>query len=601
MSEYILDIDSLDTTSSVSIPFYLVSLPATEKIDSVFVYNYYTRNEGVSEVVTLDAVDAMSDDYSFILENWENGVSPRQINLTFSNASYDAVTLDVGTITNALNNNQIIYEDAPFDASFTSITVHDTSIDEKVYNFLPGGIDAGSLAVSRDFLSPSRQQSLGYRFSKAQASKSVVSSFESDIKSINLGISFNDLIISDVLDTAKRWQSSIFADEFAYAAQELSPVQQNSRNAASSNPFLITESDVDISVKSISSTHTEASLFDTGTTLRDEIGRYDTKKVGYIIEKYGEQLDGTTFRYQDIVIEDPSLTTYTDSTVRYGAVYKYKIRTVYKATIIVASKESDGSISGYDITGVLVASTGKYTSIQCIEAVPPPPPNNISFQQTQAGLYIRWNFPVNSQKDIKRFQVFRRSSTSDPFTLIQEINFDKTILPYTTGENVPESIVQITDGPIKHFIDSEFYNLSSDYIYAICSIDAHGYSSQFSEQFRVRFDQITGKLVISRISTEGAPKPYPNVNIVGDFFSDIIKDSGHSRIRIYFDPEYSDVTRSGTSLSLISTTDVGAPTYRISMTELNIGQSQAVDIVVGSSVVNTDGIPVSIARFYTAD
>jgi hypothetical protein len=117
----------------------------------------------------------------------------------------------------------------------------------------------------------------------------------------------------------------------------------------------------------------------------------------------------------------------------------------------------------------------------------------------------------------------------------------------------------------------------------------------------VRFDQITGKLVISRISTEGAPKPYPNVNIVGDFFSDIIKDSGHSRIRIYFDPEYSDVTRSGTSLSLISTTDVGAPTYRISMTELNIGQSQAVDIVVGSSVVNTDGIPVSIARFYTAD
>ena len=45
----------------------------------------------------------------------------------------------------------------------------------------------------------------------------------------------------------------------------------------------------------------------------------------------------------------------------------------------------------------------------------------------------------------------------------------------------------------------------------------------------------------------------------------------------------------------------GEATYKLSMTELNIGQSQTVDIVVGNSIVNTDGIPVSIARFYTAD
>jgi hypothetical protein len=602
MSDYVTDVDLLNSTSSVSIPFYLVSLPTAERISANFVYNYYTRDEGVSEVVTLDAVDALSDEYNFIVENWENGKYPRQIDLIISNgSSYSSVTLDAGTITTALSENKIIYEDAPFDTRFSSIIVHDTSIDEKIYNTTPDIAESTSLTVSSDFLNIAKQQSNGYRFSNSQTRESIVSSYEKDIKSVNLGISLNDLVAADVLNTTQRWQSSAYADEFAYAAVQLAPIQENARNEASTNPFIIRESDVDISVVSISSTYTATSPYDDPSTRRDEGSAYKTKKVGFIIEKHGEQLDGTTLRYPDIVIEDPDLTTYSDIAVRYGAVYKYRIRTVYKSTIIAASKDPDGDISGFAITGILIASTGVSTTIQCLEVVPPPPPTNISFQQTLNGLYIRWNFPVNPQKDIKRFQVLRRQSIELPFTLIREINFDKTISPYSTGESVPVSILQIEDGPIKHYLDADFFNIRSDFIYAICAIDAHGFSSQISEQFRVRFDQITGKLIISRVSTSGAPKPYPNINIVGDFFNDIIKDSGHSRVRIYFDPEYSDVTRFGTSLSLISTTMTGEATYKLSMTELNIGQSQTVDIVVGNSIVNTNGIPVSIARFYTAD
>jgi hypothetical protein len=239
--------------------------------------------------------------------------------------------------------------------------------------------------------------------------------------------------------------------------------------------------------------------------------------------------------------------------------------------------------------------------LQCIESIPPNPPNNITFQQTLNGLYIRWNFPINKQKDIKRFQVFRRTSITDPFELIQEINFDQTLLPYTSGENVPEELVLRADGPIKHYLDRDFQKLNSDFIYAICCIDAHGYSSALSEQFRVRFDRLNAKLLISRVSTEGAPKPYPNVNILGDFFTDLIKSSGSRRISLYFDPEYPDVTDvNGKSLKLINVGGDGSTSYKLVLTEVNLAQSQVVDIKLSDRRIDINGIPPSQARFYTA-
>lgn len=600
MSAYITDVDLFDVTSSISTPFYQISLPEGDKISAQFVYNYYTRNEGVSEKVFLDPVDAESDQYRFVMENWENGVFPRQVNLSFrSLSSYPSTTLDPGILTNAVRSEKIIYEDAPFSSRFSGVSVHDTSIDEKIYLSFSESDREDPSERSRDFLNVSKLQSSGYRFSKAQTRQGISDLYDQDVKSINLSISINNLFVADVLRTAAVWQSSAFADEFATPIEESQILQDRSR-ASDLNPFLITEDELDVELKVVDSRRIRSiDVFTSPTafleTLRPE-------KIGYIIEKYGEQVDGSTRRYDDIVIESPIETSYTDAAVRYGATYKYRIRTVYRTYVISPSK-SDGSVLSdfYEICTIFVASTGAYTSVECEEKIPPLPPVNISFQQTLSGLYIRWNFPINTQKDIKRFQLFRRSNTEEPFQLLKEINFDQTILPYTSGERVPKKFVQSYTGPVKNFTDSDFSDINSDYIYAICSIDAHGYSSAYSEQFRVRFDKITGKLLITRISAEGAPKPYPNVKLLGDFFSDLIKDSGHSRIRIYFDPEYSDVTRGGKSLSLISSGEIGSPNYKFNLTEINLGKSQTFDIYMNKSNVSTAGIPVSIARFYTAD
>lgn len=588
MPEYIVNADQLIVTSSVSIPYYLLSLPKNERIEEIsFIYNYYTRNEGVSEEVILDSFDAESDEYEFIVENWEKGAKPRLVKIGFTSAGeYETEDLSLifgsNTIKNAYDQNKIIYEDAPFSDKFVSIYVNDTSIDQRIYRTLSSIGESNEL--ESDFLNSARLQSSGYRFSKAQAREQIVESYKSDVKAINLGISINSLICSDLVNTVKRWQTSAFVDEFASTFDSLASIQSQKRAEASPDVFSITESDLDVTVPTIA---TELK--------RSEPSSY-TKKVGYIIEKYGEQLDGTTLKYDDVVIEDPTETSYSDLSVRYGGVYKYRVRTVYRLLVTVL----DESTSDVYLSSILVASEGVQSSVQCVENIPPNPPVNISFQQTLEGLYIRWNFPVNTQKDIKRFQVFRRRSIDQPFHIIREIKFDKTILPYSTGEKIPPQLVDVRQGPVKHYLDEDFNSLDSDYIYAICAVDAHGLSSSYSDQFRVRFDRLTGKILITRISSEGAPKPYPNVKITGDFFSDIIKDSGHTRMRIYFDPEYVDVTKMGESLSLISTTTTGATTYKICLTELNLAKSQTVDIVVGDNRIGADGIPVSIAKLYTA-
>jgi hypothetical protein len=593
MSSYITDSDLLFATSSVSIPFYYIYFPKSEKIEAEFVYNYYTRDEGVSEETFLDSIDADTDQYLFVSENYENGVLPRVVNLSFSsNTEYENTSLPEGlTISNAIDQGKLIYEDAPFDNNFSGILIHDTAVDEKIYSFASSSDVSATNASTRDFLSAGRQQSSGLKFSEADTRSEITNLYETDVKAVNLGLSLNNLFVSDILETSARWQASAYADEFAAAYNESVPVQDRAKSTAF-DPFRITENEIDVEIETVYS-----NFFRSGT----ETSGLRSGKVGYIIEKYGEQLDGSTLRYPDIVIEDPTISSYQDTQVRYGATYKYKIRTIYSSVFSLADTSSFPTPEGFSVAISLFASTGEFATVDCIEIIPPDPPVNISFQQTLSGLYIRWNFPSNPQKDIKRFQVFRRKSINDPFSIIREINFDNTILPYTSGETIPESKIQIESGPKKSYLDTTFVDFSSDYIYALCCIDAHGYSSSFSEQFRVRFDRITGKLLVSRISTAGAPKPYPNVNILGDFFSDLIKDSGHSRIRIYFDPEYLDVTREGESLSLISTTGFDGINYKLSLTEINLIQNQTVDISIGDIRIGSDGIPASLARFYTAN
>ena len=91
------------------------------------------------------------------------------------------------------------------------------------------------------------------------------------------------------------------------------------------------------------------------------------------------------------------------------------------------------------------------------------------------------------------------------------------------------------------FYDDYEFNRDGSFIYAVCCVDAHGLTSTLSPQFEISFNKYRNKLVKRLISTSGAPKAYPNLYLLQDTFVDVVKDSGHSQLTVYFDPEYLDV------------------------------------------------------------
>ena len=78
---------------------------------------------------------------------------------------------------------------------------------------------------------------------------------------------------------------------------------------------------------------------------------------------------------------------------------------------------------------VLVGSEGVSDAILCVENKPPPPPTNLraNFDFVRLIPRISWQFPINKQRDIKRFQVFKRHSFNEPFTLMAEYDFDNSV------------------------------------------------------------------------------------------------------------------------------------------------------------------------------
>jgi hypothetical protein len=182
---------------------------------------------------------------------------------------------------------------------------------------------------------------------------------------------------------------------------------------------------------------------------------------------------------------------------------------------------------------------------------------------------IHWDMPVNPQRDVKQFQVFRRKSIREPFELIAQYGFDRSETGngatgrYKTGERVDANnienmnvddlylvkeqdprIVEMSYPVFMHVdeeftVDSEFFT-SSEYIYSICSVDAHGMISNYSSQHHVVFDPYMNKLVTKVVCDAGSPRPYPNMNLRMDAFKDVLSVSGDSarKLDVYFTPEY---------------------------------------------------------------
>jgi len=386
----------------------------------------------------------------------------------------------------------------------------------------------------------------------------VQKSGELDKLTFNMNVSKR--FAGDVATTAVKTPLSPTAEMFSGCLSELIEEQSKSRRNISScyvtrsnflemlNPVLFSEVATD-------------TVFLGGNTI-----------MGYHITRVRTD-DDTDIEH--FFITNDTADNFVDTTVMYGYTYQYAISVIYLfrvfgfradqlvfADILIESRESPS------------------INIACKEIIPPQAPDDLRFYMLQSEqLIVEWAFPINRSKDIKRFQVYRRSDINLPFLLLGELDFDDSTIQTDRSEGIYDTLVTKIDTPRTYFNDP-YFDLDSNFIYAVCAVDAHDLSSPYSEQFRVWFNKVDGKLETEFISEKNAPKPYPNFLLRQELLENIVKDSNHSALSCYFDPEYLKVVNGdGQDLNFLQRSEDNV-SYKLQLIHLNFQQSVIADINV---------------------
>jgi len=490
--------------------------------------------------------------------------------------------------------NKIIVEGTISNTTFTGVEIIDTLADRKIYTMLSSSIVFQNLATpadsQRELAEKLRQNISDNDSNNTPVNKILLTEVLADMQSGNkillapndiseqeaelgsdqitqqsFSVKFNNLFFGDIINFASNFPNTIYEDELRSLAQIANQTQQNLINTIDSS--LIYEHDYEMKVEPLKVTDLDIfadsqpyNAEQAAEMVLNSLRKYPQLKIiGFVLQKYETLKGGTSKKVADIFIDNPaSFVEYVDGKVRYGAVYTYKIRTLclVKSVFRVLDRGEEYSAS-LKIGDFLVLSEGKIVTALCSENIPPPPPENLSviLDPVYKKPIITWHFPFNPQRDIKRFQIFKRRTINQPFSLLAEYDFDNSVEKSEVGEKaIKENIFKFIS-PQTTFRDRSFALTSDTAIYAIASVDAHGMTSGYSEQIEVTYDKYTNQFKIKLISKRSAPKPYPNLYIDKDFFEDAVKSSNKDRCNIFFDPEYYNLVKK------IENSDTGQSTF----------------------------------------
>jgi hypothetical protein len=342
------------------------------------------------------------------------------------------------------------------------------------------------------------------------------------------------------------------------------------------------------------------------------------KSVGYVIEKR-LSTTGTTDQPnptltvsapEQFFVESPDITELYDSNVAYNQTYYYSVKSVTAFRAYVTDKAT-----GLNFAVVfLVASEPARTFVQCVDIEPPAPPTDffVGVDQVTNKPMLTWNFPVDTRRHVKYFQVFKRKNRGRyrpvqlPFELVamydfndltgaQGVVYDKVfdptyfrfLLPGTENAMNRSALIDLRapgarlGGTVTStsFIDHEFK--PGDYcIYSVVAVDAHGQSSCYSNQIGVSFSRERNTIERTDISPPGAPKTYPNLLVDKQVFLDTIKNEGYSQMTIVFNPDFMTLNNvRDDDLSLVKTKESGGE-YVIKLINLDLQKDQTVKFEV---------------------
>ena len=570
----------------------ILDVPEVESFTATFQYFYWTADEyenGLgSSQASLKQIPSETFDASYVSLTRK---LPRLVKLNWKPVVLNRVVSKPENPISIRNFLEKLHSEETFTSNdFTTFRYQDNGADlrlkffmDKFASLLPDLENANSadevveLLNSRtseqvsarffaEVISDLRRQGVAYSNS-SQASNDILQR----LKNVVLNTRLNNRLLVPIINTVKEDSIGVFSDEFSSETftKAIESVQNTAISNANSN--LLSPLDYEFEV-----------LAYVGYRPVDTNG-YDpsVESLGYIIEKKETRTDGSEEVHPPIIIENPFVGTAYDGQVRYNSVYYYKIRAVYLVEVRAVDEKTKQNL----LVSFLVGS--KFTSekrVVTIETTPPPPPAdfNIAWDYGEKALRCTWNLPTNPQQDIKYIQLFRRRSIRDPFQLIKMWDFNNTHTRISLSEYPLPELIERVPSFVGFYLDREF-GKDSNYIYAVAAIDAHGLCSNYSLQLQAGFDRFENRLIKKLVSVSGAPKQYPNAYLNADTFVDTIKDSGHTSIRVVFNPDFLNlVNGQNADLKLLKTNRVNGK-YRLQLINVDLQAQQNIDITLQDS------------------
>ena len=316
--------------------------------------------------------------------------------------------------------------------------------------------------------------------------------------------------------------------------------------------------------------------------------------IGYSISKYLILNDDSLeYQYTRFVTER----RYKDVYVAYGKTYRYEIRPVF-------AKYVDPDDIHNERVVFISSDESNYIDIECTEEKSPSPPRNLDFEYVlNSKIKLTWQRPESyvsdisdefgnrdtpSSKlydtdDIKGYQIFVRNSLLEPYKLFKYFTFNNTfpiearikppeIIPDEYIRSYEDNRTTNSESKIKFYEPTEFVidiRPNTDYFFAMCSIDAHGNSSEYSAQYKIRRNNVTGEISADMISVQGAPKQYPNLLIPSKLLRPSFTVSGYKFMDIYYAPDTN-----------ISKPNVNTPAANINLFELTTQVEKNIEITL---------------------
>ena len=461
----------------------------------------------------------------------------------------------------------------------------------------------------------SNYQPKGIAYASSDARREVIAEALRDVRFAEFSLTLHNGLAHNIVLGGLEDRGNIYQDEFVALEDDAKSLQDF--YIENITPSEIDSSEFDLELAAID-IQKKDDIISSGFLNVDEV----SIPVGLMVEKHEiiTLPDGSfTSTKMDPVISSYGSFNVFDPGVKYGATYIYRARivylTVYEATAVdPLGNEEDEVVFATS----LVASQGLKAQMICLENIAPDPPRNLKFNYdfSDNTLDVFWEEPTNPQRDVMRYQIFRRDNISQPFTLLGELDFDNSDERVVPLEKAPHEKIIRVGGPRKWYKDSTF-NRNREYIYALACVDARGLTSSYSEQIHVSFDRFKNKVITERVSPPKAPKPYPNMYLDKDLFVDAMKTSGAKRMRIFFDPEYYEVVTTSTeyeevsvpgghkemtrviSKKVVNPLNLIGKNYKLHMINLDLQDGNVFNINIGDETFDITEVPMTSATIRT--